>query len=90
MNALAERFVLSVKSECLNRPTLFGYAHLERCRREYAAYYHERRAHQGLGSELIVSRPTNGPTTGLRLPITSPSGQDDQEPPRHRLARGRS
>ena len=39
MNSIAERFVLTAKTECLNKVILFGYAHLERCLAEFAAYY---------------------------------------------------
>ncbi|MCH7705347.1 MAG: helix-turn-helix domain-containing protein [Planctomycetes bacterium] len=64
MNSIAELFVLSVKSECLNRMILFGCAHLERCLAEYSTHYHESRPHQGLDNELITSRPEDEPTTG--------------------------
>ena len=39
-NAYAERFVLSVKTECLNRIILFGEAHLRRVLAEYVEHYH--------------------------------------------------
>ena len=38
MNAFAERWVLSVKSECLNQMILFGEASLRRSLREYGAH----------------------------------------------------
>ncbi len=53
MNALAERWVLSVKSECLNRMILFGERSLRRALHEYGAHFHRERPHQGLGNELI-------------------------------------
>jgi transposase InsO family protein len=60
MNAIAERFVLSIKRECLSRLILFGTHHLERAVREFVDHYHEHRPHQGLGNELIAGLPTTG------------------------------
>ena len=53
MNAIGERWVLSVKSECLEKMILFGHDHLARVLREYVTYFHTDRPHQGLGNELI-------------------------------------
>ena len=64
MNAIAERFVLSVRAECLDRMILFGYGHLERCLADYSAHYNLQRPHQGLGNELITPRPGDVPSTG--------------------------
>ncbi len=60
MNAFAERWVKSVKTECVGRLILFGQDHLERVLREYAAHYHAERPHQGLGNELIEGEPAPG------------------------------
>ena len=54
-NAFAERFVLLIKSECLNRRIFFGERRLRYAVRENVEHYHLDRAHQGLGSEHIVS-----------------------------------
>ena len=54
-NAYAERFVRSIKEECLNRMILFGEGHLLRALDEYLAHYHGERNHQGLGNELVES-----------------------------------
>ena len=53
MNAIAERWVLSVKTECLDHLILFGEASLRRALREYGAHFHQERPHQGLGNEVI-------------------------------------
>jgi transposase InsO family protein len=53
LNAHAERFVLSIKSEALNRIMILGEDHLRRVVREYMAHYHTERPHQGLGGRLI-------------------------------------
>jgi hypothetical protein len=52
-NAFAERFVRSIKEECLNRMILFGEASLRRVLREYATHYHTERNHQGVGNQLL-------------------------------------
>jgi transposase InsO family protein len=52
-NAFAERFVRSIKDECLGRIILFGEASLRRALREYAAHYHTERNHQGVGNRLL-------------------------------------
>ncbi len=52
-NAYAERFVLSIKSECLRRMIFFGEASLRRAIAEYVGHYHGERAHQGIGNERI-------------------------------------
>ncbi len=52
-NAYAEQFVLSIKSECLNRMIFFGEASLRLAVKEYATHYNRERAHQGLDNERV-------------------------------------
>ena len=52
-NAFAERFVRSIKEECLGRMILFGEASLRRALKEYVVHYHVERNHQGVGNRLI-------------------------------------
>jgi putative transposase len=54
-NAVAERFVQSVKCECLDHFVVFGEYHLRHILSEYLTYYHCFRPHQGLDN-----RPLNG------------------------------
>ena len=56
LNAFAERFVLSVKSECLDRIVPLGEAHLRAAVRAFVHHYHEERPHQGLGNDLIAAK----------------------------------
>ena len=56
-NAYAERFVRSIKHECLNRMIPFGARHLRRMIAEFVEHYHGERNHQGLGNELIDRAP---------------------------------
>jgi transposase InsO family protein len=53
LNAYAERFVRSIKFECLNRMIFIGEASLRRAVAEYMAHYHGERNHQGLNNRLI-------------------------------------
>jgi transposase InsO family protein len=54
-NAYAERFVRSLKEECLNHVVPLGERHLRKILREFATHYHRERNHQGLANELIDS-----------------------------------
>jgi hypothetical protein len=66
LNAFAERFVESAKSECLERMVLLGEPHLRAAVRAFIDHYHEERPHQGLDNELIAPTTTvisNGPIT---------------------------
>jgi nucleoside phosphorylase len=58
LNAFAERFVRSIKSECLSKLVLLGASHLRAAFHEYLTHYHEERNHQGLGGQFI-SPPAN-------------------------------
>ncbi len=53
LNAYVERFVLSIKSECLDRIVPLWEAHLRWAVREYVQHYHAERPHQGLHGALI-------------------------------------
>ena len=55
-NAFAERFVLSIKSECLRRMIFFGESSFRRAVSEFVDHYHVERSHQGLGNERIEAR----------------------------------
>jgi len=53
LNAYAERWVRSVKEECLSRLILFGEAALCHALKEYVEHYHHERNHQGKGNVLL-------------------------------------
>jgi len=53
LNAHAERFVRSIKEECLSRIVPLGERHLRAAIEEYMSHYHKERNHQGLGNQLI-------------------------------------
>lgn len=53
LNAFAERFVRSIKDECLNRMIFFGQASLRHTITQYMTHYHDERNHQGLENRLL-------------------------------------
>ncbi len=53
LNALAERFVRSIKEECLNRMIFFSERSLGYAITEYVEHYHRERNHQGLEGWMI-------------------------------------
>lgn len=65
-NTICERFLGSVRRECLNHVLDLGEGHLRRVLREYAAYFNTARPHQGLGHGIPepaaahARRPGNG------------------------------
>jgi Integrase core domain len=67
LNAFAERFVLSIKTECLNRIVPLGERHLRRAVGEFVAHYHGERNHQGLENCLIDQAPKPANTNGQIL-----------------------
>lgn len=52
LNAFAERFVLTIKSECLCRFIPLGEASLRKAIREFLEHYHAERPHQGIGNVI--------------------------------------
>lgn len=58
LNAYAERFVRSIKDECLDRMIFVGQGSLRRAVTEYIEHYHTERNHQGLGNILIRGMPS--------------------------------
>jgi putative transposase len=59
LNAYAERWVRSVKEECLCKVILFGERSLRRALSEYVGHYHAERNHQGKGNVLLFPRSAN-------------------------------
>ena len=58
LNAYAERFVRSIKYECLNYMISIGQASLRCAVSEYMFQYHAERNHQGLENRLIQGIPS--------------------------------
>jgi transposase InsO family protein len=62
-NAHAERFVRSIKEECLDRVIVLGEAHLRRTLTAFIAHYHQERNHQGIDDRLIAPERLAPPGT---------------------------
>jgi hypothetical protein len=69
-NPFAERFVRTIRNECLNNFVVFGERHLRHLLREYLAHYLGERFHQGLDGRLIApsiaSENDNSETEAIR------------------------
>ena len=65
-NAFAERFVRSIKSECLNRMIFFGQHSLRHAISQFMAHYHAERNHQGLENRLVRPAPLVAPSQPVR------------------------
>jgi putative transposase len=66
LNAYAERWVRSVKEECLSKVILFGERSLRRALSEYVEHYHAERNHQGKSNVLLFPR---GPNIRCERPV---------------------
>jgi putative transposase len=58
LNSFAERFVRSIKKECLSRVVPLGEKHLRLLVDQYTEHYHKERNHQGLDNQLIEPLPS--------------------------------
>jgi putative transposase len=57
LNAFSERWVGSLRQECLSKLILFGEASLRRGLNEYIEHHHSERNHQGKGNLLLFPSP---------------------------------
>jgi putative transposase len=69
--AFVERFVQTIKQECLDHFIVFGHKHMDVLCQEFKAHYHEERPHQGLENELVID--------GMRRKKRSKSGAKPSE-----------
>ena len=65
LNAYAERFVRSIKSECTERVIFFGERSLRHAIDEYIEHYNEERPHQGIGNRPITLDPESRPASAV-------------------------
>ena len=65
-NAYAERFVRSIKHECLNRMVPLGERRFRRALKEFVDHYHRERNHQGLENRLIDGDRAEAPRGRIR------------------------
>jgi putative transposase len=69
MNAFCERFLGSLRRECLDHVLVLGERHLHRVLTEYVRYHNVARPHQGLGQRVPVpkARSPDGPVVAFPL-----------------------
>jgi transposase InsO family protein len=60
LNSFAERWVRSVKEECLSKLILFGERSLRRALQQYVVHYHEERNHQGKENLILFPLKREG------------------------------
>jgi len=65
-NAIAERWVRSVREECLDRVIILNERHLRRVLSEYVAYYNARRPHQGIEQDSPLGLELASPEGAIR------------------------
>jgi hypothetical protein len=65
-NAHAERWVQTVREECLDKVIILNEHHLRRVLHEYVEYYNVRRPHQGLEQDSPTGIPPVSPAGTVR------------------------
>ena len=65
-NAYAERFVRSIKEECLDQMIPMGERHFRHALTEFVEHYHRERNHPGLDNRLIAGPPVLEITSRVR------------------------
>lgn len=72
-NAHAERWVRSIKGECLNHLVLFGMNSLRRAISAYRDFHNQHRPHQGIGNRIPGDGGTATPPAGINPAHPRPS-----------------
>jgi len=57
-NAFAERWVRTIRQECLDKLLIINEGHLRRVIKEYVAHYNQHRPHQGIDQQSPIPFPT--------------------------------
>ncbi len=81
--AFVERFVQTIKQECLDHVVVFGHKHMDVLCSEFKDHYHLERPHQGLENDTLIKPTAKGKQTSkkakppdtIRL-ATSAAGSD--------------
>jgi transposase InsO family protein len=60
-NAFAERWIRSVREECLDKLLIIHPSHLRRVMREYVAHYNSARPHQGIAQQIPIPQRATMP-----------------------------
>ena len=67
LNAFGERWVCSVKQECLSNLILVRETSLRRALNEYLAHFHAERPHQGKGNVILFPEPIDRASPANRV-----------------------
>ena len=73
-NPFAERFVGSIRRECLNHVVVLGERHLRRILKSYFHYYHRSRTHLSLEKDAPTPRVVQPPILGRVIEIPQVGG----------------
>jgi len=65
----AERFVKTIRSECLDHFVIFGERHLRHLIKQFIEHYLMERYHQGIGSQIIKPKTSPGNDNAMLGPI---------------------
>jgi transposase InsO family protein len=65
-NAYAERWIRSVREECLDKLLIINQAHLRRVMREYVEFFNTARPHQGIDQQIPNPRSTRNTSGPVR------------------------
>jgi transposase InsO family protein len=68
-NGIAERFIGTLRRECLDHVVIFGEAHLRRILSAYAAYYNQARTHLALQKDAPLNRAIQHSGAIVAIPI---------------------
>ena len=71
-NGVCERWILSVRSECLNHVIIFNARHLRRLLKEYVEYYNADRCHLALNKDSPVGRTVQVKPAGSAKVVAIP------------------
>jgi putative transposase len=73
-NPFAERFIGSIRRECLSHVLVLGERHLRRILTRYLAYYHQARTHLALDKDAPDFRSIELPATGKIVQLPAVGG----------------
>src|SRR6516165_298228 len=73
-NPFAERFIGSIRRECLNHVVILSECHLRRILTAYFAYYHRARTHLSLDKDAPAGRAIERPEMGRVVPVPEVGG----------------
>ena len=73
-NAYVERFIGSVRRECLDHVVIFTAAGLQRVLTKYVEYYERSRTHLALDKDAPTSRPVSAVSAGPIIAVRQVNG----------------